>query len=256
VPAAEIGERRSRPCVAITFDDGYADNAEVAAPALIERGLPATFFVTSDGFLSGREFWWDHIDHVMRGPVVVDELAMVVGTSAVRLDFRSRDTRLAGLKLLNRVLVRQHPTVVAEVLARLDEVSSGSYSGCDPHRLMTIGQLTELAAVPQFEIGSHTCSHSALAALSNSESLEELVSSRRWLGDTLGRLPRLVAYPYGAPRTLRRRNAAQAAEAGYTGGFVNVRGPADGAPPHVVPRVAVGEWEPNDLLALVSLWQR
>src|SRR5215204_1556942 len=41
-----------RPVV-ITFDDGFLDFADVALPALLERGLAATVYVTS-GFLRGR----------------------------------------------------------------------------------------------------------------------------------------------------------------------------------------------------------
>jgi peptidoglycan/xylan/chitin deacetylase (PgdA/CDA1 family) len=40
--------------VAITFDDGYLDNLEVAAPILSELGLPFTVFVTSEFVRSGK----------------------------------------------------------------------------------------------------------------------------------------------------------------------------------------------------------
>src|SRR5438105_4129160 len=38
-----------RNAIAITFDDGYACNANVAGPLLASLGFPATFFVTSLG---------------------------------------------------------------------------------------------------------------------------------------------------------------------------------------------------------------
>ncbi len=45
--------------LAITLDDGYADNHRVAAPILLAAGLPATFFVTT-GWIGGTSVApWD-----------------------------------------------------------------------------------------------------------------------------------------------------------------------------------------------------
>lgn len=40
-----VADESDRDAVAITFDDGLANFGEVAAPMLIERGLPATVFI-------------------------------------------------------------------------------------------------------------------------------------------------------------------------------------------------------------------
>jgi peptidoglycan/xylan/chitin deacetylase (PgdA/CDA1 family) len=45
-----------RQAVAITIDDGLADAADGAAPALLRHGLPATFFVPS-AFIDTRASW-------------------------------------------------------------------------------------------------------------------------------------------------------------------------------------------------------
>lgn len=43
----------------ITFDDGYLDNATVAAPILQARGLPATFFLATGFIGTKHQAWWD-----------------------------------------------------------------------------------------------------------------------------------------------------------------------------------------------------
>jgi peptidoglycan/xylan/chitin deacetylase (PgdA/CDA1 family) len=45
--------------LAVTFDDGYRDNAEVAALALRERGMPATFFIATGFIGTDRVAPWD-----------------------------------------------------------------------------------------------------------------------------------------------------------------------------------------------------
>ena len=50
---------------AITFDDGYADNATVALPALQRAGLSATFFIATS-FLDGGRMWNDTVIESVR----------------------------------------------------------------------------------------------------------------------------------------------------------------------------------------------
>ena len=45
--------------LALTFDDGFADNAEVAAPLLARLGLPAAFFLSAGGIEEGAAPWPD-----------------------------------------------------------------------------------------------------------------------------------------------------------------------------------------------------
>ncbi|MFU8832215.1 MAG: polysaccharide deacetylase family protein, partial [Wenzhouxiangella sp.] len=52
-------ETPGKPLVAVTFDDGYADNAEHAAPVLEAYGLRGTFFVATDFVDKGGPFWFD-----------------------------------------------------------------------------------------------------------------------------------------------------------------------------------------------------
>ena len=54
-----------RPRVAITFDDGYADNYEYALPMLVARCMTATFFVTV-GFLERDDDVMPHLARIWR----------------------------------------------------------------------------------------------------------------------------------------------------------------------------------------------
>ena len=60
------GDGRAEKLVAITFDDGYRDNATIAAPILSELGLPACFFVSTDMIGTSRPF--PHDVWQRRGP--------------------------------------------------------------------------------------------------------------------------------------------------------------------------------------------
>lgn len=104
------------PLVALTFDDGFADNHRYAAGALVARRLPATFFLT--------------VGFVERVPEVVRRMQELWktrdGVEPMRWD-DVRDMRLSGLEFGSHTwshpnLVRLHPAAVRDELRRSKQV--------------------------------------------------------------------------------------------------------------------------------------
>lgn len=102
------------PCVAITFDDGYADNCEQALPLLIERKIPCTYFVVTGHVVDGRPFPHD----VQRGhrfrPNSVAELRSL---AAAGIDIGAHTRTHADLGRIRRI-----DELYDEVIAAGDEL--------------------------------------------------------------------------------------------------------------------------------------
>lgn len=63
-----------RPCVSITFDDGYAENCDQAIPLLIEERVPCTYFVTLENARHGNPFPHDAALGYRFAPNSLDQL--------------------------------------------------------------------------------------------------------------------------------------------------------------------------------------
>jgi peptidoglycan/xylan/chitin deacetylase (PgdA/CDA1 family) len=73
----------SRPSVAITFDDGYAENCSNALPLLIAENIPCTYFVSTRHVLEQAPFAHD----VARGaPLAVNTLAQLREMAAAGIE--------------------------------------------------------------------------------------------------------------------------------------------------------------------------
>ncbi len=63
-----------RPTVALTFDDGYADNNDFAIPELLRRELTATYFVSTEYIRNGNAFPHDAKANMFLQPNAIADL--------------------------------------------------------------------------------------------------------------------------------------------------------------------------------------
>ena len=181
----------SKPLVAVTFDDGYADNARIAAPLLEEAGLRATFFVTT-GFVGGRDLMWFDRAVLAIGSAAPGEVRACarrhwIDESALPAGDEVRDW-LAALKKLA-------PSQRARLLAALPSPEDLEEARPD-YAPMTVAELGELHARGH-EIGAHTVNHPLLPQLTDGDLEFEIVNSRDRVREWIGREVRSFAYPNG-----------------------------------------------------------
>ncbi len=75
--------RCARRLVAVTFDDGYRDNATIAAPILRSLGLTACFFVATEMVGSPRQFPHDVLQRKRRQEHMTWEQLRITGRGGV-----------------------------------------------------------------------------------------------------------------------------------------------------------------------------
>lgn len=188
---------------AITFDDGYADNFDVALPILQRHGVHATFFIAS-GFLDGGVMWNDKIIESIRhcesetlqlGPLGFGTLQL--GQGAQR--WQAAMNLIRQLKYLEPEPREQ----TVDAICRATRVKPPS------NLMMTTSALRALAS-SGMEIGGHTVSHPILARLDPAAAEREIADNRSALEHITGQAIRLFAYPNGKPEQDYRREHVEA----------------------------------------------
>jgi peptidoglycan/xylan/chitin deacetylase (PgdA/CDA1 family) len=222
--------------VCITFDDGYADNAEVAAPILAHYGLPATFFIAT-GFLDGGRMWNDTLIETVRAArgTALDLAALGLGRLAL-------DGTAARSAAVNELIGRCKYLEPAERTTRVDAVAQAAGVTLPRDLMMRSDQVRALHAAGM-EIGAHTVSHPILAAIDASRAEEEIVASRDRLAEITGAPARAFAYPNGKPGVdYRGEHVDMVRRAGFAVAVSTVWGAAEAAHDRLqLPRVGFGE---------------
>ena len=176
----------------ITFDDGYADNYQVALPILQRHGMTATFFIAT-GFLDGGRMWNDTIIEAVRAcklqKLELDSLGLGshgVGTIA------EKQAAIAALIAQIKYRSVEDRVTTTRAIAAQAQVRP-------PDNLMMTSHDVKKMHGAGMQIGAHTVNHPILARLTREEARLEIQGSKKTLERLLGDHVGLFAYPNGKP---------------------------------------------------------
>ncbi len=175
--------------VCVTFDDGYRSVHDLALPVLREFGLPATVFVTS-GFLDGGTMWNDRIITAVQSLKTEQVDMSEFGLGLLPLG-SVEDRKAASLHLIDGA--KYLPPAERSRLVEHLEALVGSPS----RGLMLTPEMVVNLDRNGVEIGAHTVTHPILTSLDGNSARAEIVGSKEYLEQLLGKPVPLFAYPNG-----------------------------------------------------------
>ena len=263
--------------VAITFDDGYADNLYNAKPLLEKYEIPATVFVATGNLEHEREFWWDELDRLLLQPGKLPQILRLningsnyewdLGEAAEysedtyqrnctwswgdpeEADPSPRQSVYRELYLLLRPLPLEE---CQKLLEQLRIWSGADSTNRSTHRSLSPEEVSTLEQGSLIEVGAHTVNHPFLSSLSLSQQKYELQQSKTRLEEILEHPVNTFAYPYGdyVPET-----TTLAREVGFVCACSTYPKKVRRNPDYFeFPRFGVEDWDGEEFAKQLSRW--
>lgn len=259
VDFAEAHQRNALPAgaVAITFDDGYACNALIAAPILKEMDLPATVFVSAEPIERGGEFWWDELQRIVmdfpRDRLNLDGEKIELGVQGPDDSNWSPGSqpRTARQRAFMAIWLQLQRATAEDRDAWMGELrqQAGQSGPVDSlKRPMTAAEARSASSI--LDIGSHALTHSSLPSLSSSAKMREIQESRSRVEALAGAPPTSFAYPFGDADSECERLVEEAAF--RCACVTDERAVTANSRLYALPRKGVGNFGPEGLARLLG----
>lgn len=181
----------------ISFDDGFRNVAEVAAPVLSDLRLPAIFYITGDFMACNSMSWVDRIEAAVDTTTATSvEAPDPIGGSHPLQDLTQRIAFMREVRQQVKAASDTDPDAVAdEVCDRLGVTEIQRHPPFDDK--LDREQVSRLAAHDGFSIGGHGWTHRILAQLTETQLATEVDRCVAELSAVTGNRIRHFAYPEG-----------------------------------------------------------
>ncbi len=218
------GQVRERPAVAFTIDDGYLDQAMVAAPAFAEFDCPVTTFVTT-GFLDRHLWlWWDRIDYVFEN-TALRSISVPTAGGAGRYEWDDPIGRRAAYNHFTAMCKRLPDGAKGEAIDMLAEAAQVELPINAPlqYAPMSWDDLRHCERMTM-AFGPHTVTHPVLSRTSDVQSRYEITESwSRLRAEAVNPVP-VWCYPNGQRSDFTEREMRTLADLEFLGAVTGETG--------------------------------
>ncbi len=187
-----------RRLATISFDDGYKDNIEFAAPILKKFNCPASFYVVSGCIDNNIPTWTYIMDNVFQKTkkkgIDLQYDFVPEKFKNVPLQFITPDNQIIkDIKIwLKGISNQQRLLILQEISEQCDDVPLPA------NKMMSWNDIRQLDQ-EGFIIGSHSHTHPLLASLEGEEEISaELKVSAQKIKQETGKWPQTISYPVGS----------------------------------------------------------
>jgi peptidoglycan/xylan/chitin deacetylase (PgdA/CDA1 family) len=189
------GKTPNKKTIALTFDDGYLNNFEVALSVLKKYQVPASFYIITKGLEeSGFLAWPDKID-----------LAKATGAKIFKADgtiFSAPNFQhpTLGTDLISFLKSQgeKTDTIASDILHSCGDSYTAHQKNAELLNLVTSEQLKQFKDETLIEYGSHSHTHFNMEFLTDEKCEQELRTSKELLEKVIGRRVRSIAFPDGS----------------------------------------------------------
>lgn len=239
----EAPEQRNEVQIAVTFDDGWEDNASTAFPIAQRLNIPFTIFVCPGLMDTPVPFWPERLVALLRSAAKSRDSAQKLHEALNSNGYSEWANAVhAGDGDAATILIQRLKSLSFEARKQLlnSLFSCGifaQYPNARVDRTMSWPQLTELHKAG-VSFGSHSQNHEILPSLPQTQVEKELSESRSALESRVGSCV-LFSYPNGdASREVRDT----VAKFGFRLAFINSPGIWRwSGDPHLIPRINLSE---------------
>lgn len=183
-----------RPFASFTFDLGFRDCRDFAAPVFSRHGLPFAVYVATDYVDGIGDLWWVKLEMVIAANEAVD---LRIDGVETRLEAATRSEKENAFDRIYQWLRSLPEAGARSVVADLGWRYGIETSGLCRDLVLGWDELRDLAADPLVTIGAQTRRHLALGRLTRAEARLEMEESLQRLEHELGRRIRHFSFPYG-----------------------------------------------------------